>query len=938
MAFALYGELPAGRPTSEVRSHHATSGQGSMVELTFSVEGRTHRVRRTPEHERAKRRGTGTKVEPPTAELYAVEPDGTERPLASGPRNVKQACIDLVGLDAAQFERVVLLPQGKFQQFLLADTATRRPLLQQLFGTALFRRAVDELKRRASELRAQVARVETDIDHHRRNAKDHLRAVAAGLASEELDGAEPDDDLDLLDAFWQKLAPSVHEAQELGRALNEEATAAGTAASAGRVRAQAWDQREALRRRRQVLADAVAEIASQRTRIVAARRAGPVVAAAAALDEAGRSLTGAIEGAATSQAALASSLAGLGLAHDGDAVDPDEADRTVESARADAERMAVVVRRLDAARLTLAGRRTALTDIETRRCRVAEEQTRVEDELNELAARRAVLAPLAAEAASLVGRLQASADRLSSRRRLEQARAEVVRSRVAFDAAEARLAEVLAAFVAGAAPRLAAALQPGEPCAVCGSPQHPAPAAPDVDARVDVAALEAAQRTTAEASSARASAERVVSELSAALGEDATRSVAELEGAHEVLDAEERTAARAANDLLEVDRSLRRGSARRDELVARSVEVTGVLATATAAVEVAVVAVEHLEAELGDTDAEALGRRCADLRVAAESIARCRTAAAARVAAEGAHAQAAAGLTAALDPSGFDDVATARGAWVAGPELAGVERCVAEHDAGAQQVEGALAALADAGLPDARPDAGGLAAHAADLRGRADAVATRVERLLERAEQGQAALAAARDIDDASTGLREIRDRSERVASLCDGQGPLRIGLETWVLAGELDRVTAAANVHLARLTTDRYSLERTDDAGHRGRQAGLDLTVLDSHTGRVRAPATLSGGEQFQASLALALGLADVVSLGGVGSGRRFEALFVDEGFGSLDADALDQAVDALHQIRASGRMVGVITHVEAMKQQLPVGLAVRRRPDGHGSTLLAS
>jgi exonuclease SbcC len=77
-------------------------------------------------------------------------------------------------------------------------------------------------------------------------------------------------------------------------------------------------------------------------------------------------------------------------------------------------------------------------------------------------------------------------------------------------------------------------------------------------------------------------------------------------------------------------------------------------------------------------------------------------------------------------------------------------------------------------------------------------------------------------------------------------------------------------------------------------------------------------------------------VSLGGVGSGRRFEALFVDEGFGSLDPDALDQAVDALHQIHASGRMVGVITHVEAMKQQLPTGIEVVPRSDGRGSTLL--
>ncbi|CAB4324788.1 unannotated protein [freshwater metagenome] len=110
---------------------------------------------------------------------------------------------------------------------------------------------------------------------------------------------------------------------------------------------------------------------------------------------------------------------------------------------------------------------------------------------------------------------------------------------------------------------------------------------------------------------------------------------------------------------------------------------------------------------------------------------------------------------------------------------------------------------------------------------------------------------------------------------------------------------------------------------------------MFDAHTGVARPPGSLSGGEQFQASLALALGLADVVSQGGSASGRVFEALFVDEGFGSLDPEALGQAVDALHQIHATGRTVGVITHVEAMKEDLQIGIRVDRLPDGNGSTL---
>ena len=136
-------------------------------------------------------------------------------------------------------------------------------------------------------------------------------------------------------------------------------------------------------------------------------------------------------------------------------------------------------------------------------------------------------------------------------------------------------------------------------------------------------------------------------------------------------------------------------------------------------------------------------------------------------------------------------------------------------------------------------------------------------------------------------------------------------------------------------MTNGRYRIERSDDSGHGGRQSGLDLRVLDAHTGASRRPGSLSGGEQFQASLALALGLADVIGHGGTANGRVFEALFVDEGFGSLDPESLDQAVEALMQIQAGGRTVGVITHVEAMKESLPIGIRVDRLPSGKGSTL---
>jgi exonuclease SbcC len=186
-----------------------------------------------------------------------------------------------------------------------------------------------------------------------------------------------------------------------------------------------------------------------------------------------------------------------------------------------------------------------------------------------------------------------------------------------------------------------------------------------------------------------------------------------------------------------------------------------------------------------------------------------------------------------------------------------------------------------------------------------------------------------------SEDLRRRAHLTDRAQLVCRGQVGSKVSLSRWVLGRELDRVVAAASVHLAQMTSGRYTLRRVVEASGGRSAQGLELEVLDAHTGRPRSPRTLSGGEQFQASLALALGLADVVSRGGTGSGRRIEALFVDEGFGSLDPRALDDAIETLHQLHASGRMVGAITHVEAMKERLHPGIVVTRLPDGKGSTL---
>jgi exonuclease SbcC len=156
----------------------------------------------------------------------------------------------------------------------------------------------------------------------------------------------------------------------------------------------------------------------------------------------------------------------------------------------------------------------------------------------------------------------------------------------------------------------------------------------------------------------------------------------------------------------------------------------------------------------------------------------------------------------------------------------------------------------------------------------------------------------------------------------------MKMDLETFVLAAELEEIVAAANVRLGEMSSGRYTLHHSDAKASHGRASGLGIDVLDAHTARLRSPQSLSGGESFLASLALALGLAEVVT--NRAGGLRLDTLFIDEGFGSLDPETLDLAMRTLDELRAGGRTVGIISHVEAMKEQLHAQLVVETTGEG--------
>jgi exonuclease SbcC len=246
-----------------------------------------------------------------------------------------------------------------------------------------------------------------------------------------------------------------------------------------------------------------------------------------------------------------------------------------------------------------------------------------------------------------------------------------------------------------------------------------------------------------------------------------------------------------------------------------------------------------------------------------------------------------------------------------------------------------LATDEDEELPAQRPDLAALRddcdrsdSRLAAARDRATVLRVAAEDLRRlAAEHAEAAAALSPMLTDA--------ERLRRLSDVCSGTGnELRMSLERYVLAARLEEITEAASVRLAAMTEGRYTLRHSDERVKGGGASGLTILVRDAYTGTERDAGTLSGGETFQASLSLALGVADVVQrhAGGV----HLDTLFVDEGFGSLDAEALEQAMTELDRLREGGRMVGVISHVPALRERITTGIEVTKTATGSSARVV--
>lgn len=276
------------------------------------------------------------------------------------------------------------------------------------------------------------------------------------------------------------------------------------------------------------------------------------------------------------------------------------------------------------------------------------------------------------------------------------------------------------------------------------------------------------------------------------------------------------------------------------------------------------------------------------------------------------------------------------GAAIPEDELLDAEEEIASHRDAVSEAKGRLAEAKAA--VTAHPGAGAVA----ELRPIAQMATDTVKEMLTARSQADGrvdALKAAREeLDELDDRFAEIEAQYRIIGVLADvanGQGAgVKISFQRWVLGAYLDGVLEAATKRLVNMSKGRYRLERQREALDMKRASGLDLAVFDGWSNRSRPAVTLSGGESFLAALALALGLAETVQE--ESGGTRLETIFVDEGFGALDPDSLDLAMQALMDLQDTGRLVGVISHVPELRQLIDARLEVRGGSGGSSTRFI--
>ncbi len=972
ISFALYGESSgAAREPRSLRSDHASPELPTAVTFDFSVGAESYRLTRIPEQERPKKKGAGTTREPPEATLWrrsGIEDDADNGTvLASQWTRVTEQVEQLLGFRSDQFRQVVMLPQNQFQRFLMANSTERQRILEVLFSTEFYRLIEEALKQEATEVRRRCEDLAGQVNFVLTQAgvanADELFLQQETLRAR---ATEIENGLAAATARRELVDKRLREAYQLDK-LFAEFTEARTR----------HDEMESRRAEFGVLSQGV-----ERARRAETLRDAEIHCRDRRQEHEATLLKKTNFDAQHAQTQEAKRVAERALA----AEQAREAERElVQGEIARLETLTGKIREFEQGTKEISGHGQRVTE-------AAQQRNRTQDELRECTGKLRQLQKgleKAIETSGKAGELKARARELqrlhkaaadlaehqgrlkTQEHALENAEALMATTKKSVSEAKKRLERLQEQRVKAQSTVLAKQLVRGEPCPVCGSTRHPAPArsraaVPDEQeitqlqeevVRLEKTRDEAMQESGKIAQRVVVARERIAKCLED-LGEQRKTSAATLAKRHEETQAE-LEAARAASaelgglrhtiaDLQATETRLTESLPQREQVLTAATTEYGRLQERLAGLENDIPAplrsVDALNAALADarTQREALknafehARQNHDAAVAAWQTCKGQLDSAEAEVGEARRRLAAVteDFRKRLQEAGFADETAYDQAKLDADERARREREIQTfHDA---QVAAAtrLERVGESVRGKVRPDLAALETDTAQAQAQVDKLLEERARLEERNRHIAGSVAELKSVQGQQSQMEARLAVVGHVAEVANGKNAHGITLQRYVLAALLEDVLAAASHRLRLMSRGRFDLQRATERADLRSAGGLDLLVYDAYTGTTRPVQTLSGGESFLASLSLAMGLADVVQ--SYAGGIRLETIFIDEGFGSLDPETLELAFQALGELLKGGRLVGVISHVAELTEWIPARLEVTKGKNGSHARLV--
>lgn len=988
ISFAIYGKTSGeDRNGSDLRSQFAKDETLTEVSLEFTLRHKTYFITRSPQQEKRKERGEGFRTINAKAELYVMDENGDKQLLASNVREVDEKIQEIMIIDSNQFRQILMIPQGEFRRLLTSESKDKEVILQRLFHTQIYKRIEEKLKEDTAQLKKTV---EKQVEYRNQSIQ-QIHALFHEELKSYLDSGSVNDsiimpllqaEIHLMNEELARISDKLKDKKENRDSLQQKLYEAEAIVKQLKVK-------DDLAKRKVELELQKVEFTQTERKIELAHKAALLSQQEERCHQLKRDLDSAIHELELIQTKL-TSLTSLLKEHEEKWEEEKRKENEREAIREkinhlqnmkdDIHSLSLVERKVHSIEKDLTIKKelkeqleVSLKSIEHTIISLIEEKQAIQNDQITFIENTHKLEKLTEEIERFL-KYEEQRDRYHKAMHIYEKRKGNLDHLSARQAdAKSLVNQLEQQWLNGQASILANQLHEGEACPVCGSDNHPRPAISTTGIPTEKD-LKAAKQGLAEIEKERAAAETAFFEVQSTVGslheamEDLLQAIQKLRldvtsenlplyknsiiserNERTKLQSElQITQARLAACLKELE-TAESDKEKNTQMLQKTVEqINEQLIHYTEKKTTLTRIMEHIPEELRsiqvyENQLQVTVQKQTQLLQRFETAQQDYQATKEKFLAEKARCETTEkqaeklketltvereGFLQRMHSQGFETYGQYNEAKRTEEEVKMFEHSLREYREEVRSVYDRYEELIKLLKNIEKPDMEKLYESFKEVEKKISHLQEENTNLLIKKRDNGEIFERINQINEEMKMLEERYKVIGQLYEIAKGQNTYRITFERFVLAAFLDDILREANGRLRKMTSGRFELLRKTDRSKGNVQSGLELLVFDQYTGQERHVKTLSGGESFKAALALALGLADVVQQ--YAGGVSLETMFIDEGFGTLDPESLDQAIEALIDIQSSGRLVGIISHVPELKERIDARLEVRASQTG--------